>query len=272
MVIVGEALINKVSSAIGKLYEPTHIRRIAKAEVDANIIKAKGAEEEALIKRALDRFAAEETRKQLNIENITESAIPNLSENAKPENIDNDWITNFFDKCKNISDLEMQGIWSSILSEEANTPSKFSRKTINLLADLDKKDAMLFRAFCSYVWKIGILTPVIFDVDHPIYKDNGITFDSLSHLASLGLIHFDHLAGFSRTNINIDVFNIYYYGQCLTLKKKDSSSTTIPFGHVNFTVFGAQLAEICGSEPVHGFYEYAASKFTEQYFENVTIS
>jgi Protein of unknown function (DUF2806) len=45
-----------------------------------------------------------------------------LNEGAKPENLEKDWISNFFDKSKQTSDEAMRKLWSSILASEANNP------------------------------------------------------------------------------------------------------------------------------------------------------
>jgi hypothetical protein len=48
--------------------------------------------------------------------------LPELTEAATPEKLEDDWITNFFDKCRLISDEEMQTLWSKVLAGEANAP------------------------------------------------------------------------------------------------------------------------------------------------------
>ncbi|MGL4881324.1 MAG: hypothetical protein ACRC8K_09685 [Waterburya sp.] len=69
-------LIEKISNAVGKIYEPRHIIKIAKAQATARIIEVENNIEIAELKqRALQRFLAEETRKQSNIESITTKAL-----------------------------------------------------------------------------------------------------------------------------------------------------------------------------------------------------
>jgi len=109
------ALIEKISDAIGTIYEPTQIKRVAKAEAEAEKIRALGNVEATEIQqRAISRLVLEEGKKQENIESITAQATEKLNNNAKPENIENDWISHFFDNCRNISDKEMQGLWSNL--------------------------------------------------------------------------------------------------------------------------------------------------------------
>src|SRR6267142_5975783 len=105
-------LIEKIFDALGGYFRPRQIRRLAKAEAEAEIIKAQtGIEVADIQRRALNRWVAEETKKQDNIERITQKAIPQLEESSNPQNIEDDWIVNFFDKCRIISDDEMQSLW-----------------------------------------------------------------------------------------------------------------------------------------------------------------
>jgi hypothetical protein len=144
------ALIEKISGAIGILYEPTRIKRKAKAESDAQKIK-KLAELDLLDKieqRAVSRLLIEEKKKQENIEYITGEALNNLNEGAKPEDIEDDWISHFFEKCKIVSDTEMKGLWARVLAGEANNPGSFSRRTVEFIATMDKKEAHDFTNLC----------------------------------------------------------------------------------------------------------------------------
>jgi Protein of unknown function (DUF2806) len=106
-------LIEKISDAVGGLWKPTQIRRLARAEADANRTKAiADIEITELQQRALQRFVLEEAKKQENMESITAKMLPSLKEEATPANVEDDWIINFFDKCRLISDEQMQSLWA----------------------------------------------------------------------------------------------------------------------------------------------------------------
>jgi hypothetical protein len=112
-------LIEKVADAIGVCYEPTRIVKKADAEAKASLIQAKAnIDISDLQQRALQRFTYEQMNQQLNIESVMNKAIPLLEESAKPEDVERDWITNTFDKCKNVSDEDMQQWWAKILAGE----------------------------------------------------------------------------------------------------------------------------------------------------------
>lgn len=144
------ALIEKVADATGILYEPTRIKRRAKAEAKAEKIQAEAKIELTDIhRRAAQRWIEEETQRQESIENTITKAIPQLNEDADPDAIEDDWIIKFFDKCRLVTDDKVQDLWASILAGEANRAGSYSPKTLTTLADMNQKAVMLFNAFCS---------------------------------------------------------------------------------------------------------------------------
>ncbi len=257
-------LIEKISDAVGGIFQPYQIIRIAKAEAEANKISAESQIQITdLHRRAMHRFLDEEAKKQSNIEGITRQALPLLEDKSRPENVDDDWITNFFDKCRITSDDDMQRLWSSILAGEANAPGTFSRKTVNLMADLDKSDAELFRQLCGFCWMIGSVTPLIFDSQDEIYNSNGINFGSLSHLESLGLIQFNQIAGFKRLRLP-KIFNVFYYGKPVELILPKDDNNELEVGLVLLTKAGQELAPVCGSTPIDVFFQFICEKWASQ--------
>jgi len=173
--------IEKVSGAIGVLYEPSRIVRKAKADAKSQeITTLSNRHIYDIEQRALSRFVHEETKKQENIENIIELTLPNINSDAKSESLENDWLVRFFENAKLISDSEMQLFWSKILADETNNPGSFSKKSLNIMSDLDKEDAMLFTNLCKYSFIIGNIATVIFNTEDDIYDKNGINFNTLN--------------------------------------------------------------------------------------------
>jgi uncharacterized protein DUF2806 len=251
-----DTLIKKVSKAVGGLFAPYQIKRLAKAEAEAAIIKAQGEIEVTdLHRRAMHRFIEEEAQQQQNMEQITTETLPQLDERSDPSLIDDDWVTNFFDKSRIVSDKEMQALWSRVLAGEANAPGTYSKRTVNFLSDLDKVDAELFSKLCGFAYVVGNLAPLVFDVRAPIYNDHGVSFGSLSHLESIGLIQFSNVSGFTRLKLPKS-FSVSYYGKPLGLEMPKDSDNELDLGSVLLTKTGFELAPISGSKPVEGFYEY----------------
>ena len=264
-----DTLVTKISNAFGRHFDPRQKVRMAEAEAQADrILRVSAAktdiEVDELRQRAAIRFANEEMTKQLNIENIIEKALPGLEDNANPEAMDNDWIMNFFDKCRMVSDDDMQQIWAGILAGEANNPGVFSRRTVNLVADLDKRDAELFRNLCGFAWVIGSIAPLlVFDAHAEIYNRRGITFEALAQLESLGLIRFDHVSGFKLMGFRKKA-KISYYGAPLELEFPNDGDNELPTGTAILTQAGQELAPICGSAPVEGFFDYVYDRWASE--------
>ncbi len=258
-----DTLIRKVSKAVGGVFAPYQIKRIAKAEAEAAIIKAQTEIQITdLHRRAMHRFIEEEAERQKNIEDITAKALPQLAEGARPDAMEDDWVTNFFDKSRIVSDTQMQDLWSRVLAGEANAPGTYSKRTVNFLSDLDKIDAELFSKLCGFGWAIGNVVPLVFDVQADIYNRNGISFNSLSHLESIGLIQFNNIAGFTRLKLP-KKFVVHYYGRPLSLEMAKDADNNLELGNALLTKTGAGLAPICGSRPVDGFWEYVQDKWKQ---------
>ena len=178
-----DTLIKKISDAVGGFFAPFQTKRIAKADAEAAMIKAQSEIEITdLQRRAVHRWIGEEGQRQKNMEDITAKALSHLDENATPGSMENDWLVNFFDKSRIISDNEMQELWSRVLAGEASTPGTYSKRTVNFLSDLDKADAVLFSQLCGFGWFVGEVVPLVFDTQGEIYNNLGSNFGSLNHL------------------------------------------------------------------------------------------
>lgn len=258
-----DTLIKKVSKAVGGVFAPYQIKRIAKAEAEASLIKAQAnIEVTDLHRRAMHRFIEEEARYQSNIESITEKALPQLKEGSDPSAMEDDWVTNFFAKSRIVSDSEMQNLWSRVLAGEANAPGTYSKRTVNSLGDLDKVDADLFVKLCGFLWKLNVDVPLVFDVTAPIYQTHGIDFAALIHLESIGLIQFNSLAGFKLSEL-MKKFSVFYFGKPLALEMPKDSGNELAIGKVFFSRIGQELAPICGSKPVDGFWDYVSEHWKQ---------
>ena len=254
-------LIEKVSSAVGIIYEPHQIKRKARAEAEAEKIKAIARIElNELERRAVERFVHQETRKQANIEDITAQAAATLPPEAKVENLEEDWIAHFFKQCDTVSDKEMQSLWARLLSGEATNPGTFSKRTVDFISTIDKKDAALFTTFCQFVWMVGDATPLIYDTKNEIYTKHGITFAALKHLDAIGLISFESVSGYARTGFG-KYAHAFYYGRPTAIEFPGDTNNQLETGHVLLTSTGKELVPVCGSSPNQDFYQYVISKW-----------
>jgi hypothetical protein len=257
-------LIEKVCNAVGIVYEPTRIKRKAKAEAEAaKIATLTQIELTELERRAMERLVHQEARKQENIEQITAGAIASLTEAAKVEDLQEDWVAHFFKQCDTVSDKEMQSLWSRLLAGEATTPGTFSKRTVDFVSSIDKKDAALFTAFCQFVWMIGEPVPLIFQMDDPVFSAQGITFDSLNHLAAIGLISLESVSGYGKMGFG-KYAHAFYYGLPTLIEFSADEKNQLNIGHALLTSTGKELISICGSTRNEAFYQSIIRSWSSQ--------
>jgi hypothetical protein len=263
---VAKTLVEKIAGAGWVLFEPTQKKRLAAADVEANRILALGEiETSALARRARVRLAKQEERKQLNVEQITAEAIPLLKSDAKPKALNEDWLATFFERASLISDVEMQSAWSRILAGEVNQPGSFSRRTLQVVSNLEKNDAHLITSLCRFAWTIDNERPVAVVVNYndKIYADDGINFASLAHLEAIGIIKFEvdpNPGGFSIQGLPTK-FVAKYFDSRFTFELPDTAQGAIRVGKAIFTGVGQQIATIAGATPVEGFAEYCMGRY-----------
>jgi len=256
--------IEKVASAAGILYEPMRIKKKAEAQAEAEITLTKGKiRAQQIAQRAMARFEFEEARKQRNMESILKKAIPEFSEKAINNSVDDDWIVHFFERSRLTSDDDMQQIWARVLAGEANDPGSFSKRTVNLLAEIDKADAEMFTRMASFCWTLLEIEPqpLIFNIKDAVYAKHGVSFESLSHLDSIGLVRFDSLRGYSvEDSEESGAWIISYCGRHYTVDFIDGSQRKLPVGCVLLTQQGKELMRVCAPTYVESFEKYAVGK------------
>jgi hypothetical protein len=262
-----KVLIEKVSDAVGGIAKPWQIVRVAKAEAKAEVIRAEAHIQVSDIeRRALERMVREEGKRQENIEQITAGAIPHIKDDAKPRDIDDDWLAHFFDRSRLVSNRQMQSLWSKILAGKANNPSGFSKKTLDLVSTIERNDANLFSKLCTFVWTVGDLTPVIFEINHKLIVQTGLTFDNINHLDDIGLISFQPLSHFSKV-FTAEKFVVSYYGTpVIVTGKKNGNMYNIMSGQVLLTQAGKELAPIAGAIRSEEYFEYVLGEWLTQGF------
>ena len=259
-------LVEKICDAVGCIFRPYQVRRMAKAEGDAaKILASSEIEITELHQRAMLRWLDEEAARQQNIEAITSKAIPDIEEDAKPNEIEDDWLTNFFDRSRLVSNEEMQALWGRILAGEANSPGRFSKRTIDFLGTLDKREAHMFSTLCRFNLEFAGPTPIIAKPHDEVYKSVGLTYGILMHLSDIGLIGFNPLTGYSAL---LEVpSGMSYGGHRFKLRRLGVSEQKLQIGAVVLTRVGEDLASICEAEPVPGFVEYLKEYFEDQALE-----
>lgn len=166
-------LIDSTKDAIGRIFEPWHKVRMAKAtakeikfigealreNADIPILYEKGnitadsTNFDEFVKRTQARMAYQELVKQENIESVFQKAYELLEneETCSEEPVDKDWINRFFNSVQDISDEDMQTLWAKILAGEVIQPKKYSLRTLETLKNLSNEEAKLFQKLSPYI-------------------------------------------------------------------------------------------------------------------------
>lgn len=246
-------LIDSVSKGIGTLYEPAGKIRNAKAEAKAMLILAEANEQvEAIALRALQRVNHKEIRRQKNIDSIVKGAVEFLPEKVSKQEVDEDWIVNFFDLGQDIGNTEMQKIWSKLLAGEVAKPGRFKPRTIQAVKSLSVEDANLFTHLCEFSFSINSgnwILPIFGDDFYKYIRSHGLTTNAEMHLKNIGLLSAGKIwyGGKGKgSNINLKYFSEDFYSSPKSAKEKESPVFMEAF---TFTEIGKELASIAGGKP-----------------------
>lgn len=179
---------------------------------------------------------------------IANSALQFISETAKPENVEKDWLNAFFDKARLIESDDLKLLWSKVLAEEFNEPGSVSLSLLHTLSMLRKNQAQSFCnlvRFCFREYKKDVYHPLIFVTKNPgAYKDSNIDFKTLKELEQLGLIYcsFTDEFTFSRKKVfAVGNHIVEVYGD-------ENNDNRILAGNVIFTEDGKKLFEMVNNE------------------------
>ncbi|MBI3935236.1 MAG: DUF2806 domain-containing protein [Acidobacteria bacterium] len=266
-------LVQRISDAIEGYYRPYQIKRIAEAEAEADRIKAVSQIEITdLQRRAVARFIAEESKKQANMESITAKALPDVKDDARPQDVEEDWLAHFFDKCRLVSDNEMQQLWAKVLAGEANSPGRYSRRTVSILSSLSKEEAGLFQNLWSFSWQID-RTPyvLVYDYQSPVYNSRGINFQSLRHLDDIGLISFDAIAGFRLQYLSKEILAEFGKEIFIILFNK-ADNNILEMGQVMISQEGRELAHLAALDHKPVFKEYVIQQWRQRHLTVSPVS
>ena len=255
-----EKLIDAVSGAIGKAYEPRHIRKLAEARTheismiaeavrnnsDVPIVyNSKGvsidtSNFEEIAKRASSRLAYQEIAKQQNIEAVVDIAYKELenTETVSNEPVNRDWMLRFFNSVEDISNEDMQRIWGRILAGEIKEPNTFSYRTLEKLKNMTQQEAKCFQLVSSLALYNGGKWFIL--QDDEIMNRHNVHFVNILELEECGLMSAQALS--CTLNSSVNEASYIHNSQIVGMirGKEDKMKELEIFIHV-FTESGSQL-------------------------------
>lgn len=261
--IVIEAM-NKLEKATGWIMLPRGKRKDREEAIAAYI---KSIDEDTnlapLMKAALKTEARNTLKRYCNLNDIANIAIQQMEADAKPENVDEDWMNNFKQCAENVSREDAKVLWGKILASECNRPGYIPKLLMHILTVMSKEDATKFETLCGFIVKY-----IISDKDEKVesllliasikssklLEENGLNFLELKNLEALGLISvssFDLCLQFGEEGEKIVGF---IYGQSLIDVRFKGNK--LPIGYVTLTEVGEILSGLIQKKELNGFLEY----------------
>jgi len=211
---------------------------------------------EDLESRAFIRLRNKEIKRQKNIESIVgESAnILLLEDQVSDEKLNDDWISRFFNYAQDVSEAQMQKLWSQILSGEVKRPNTYSMRTLEVLKNLDKEVADDFVKISEYVFG-GEYIPSVFpdDISENVFVD----YSTILKLGEAGLIISSGAANIFESDQG------FVYGNYFVEIKKDNESN-ITFLQFPLTKAGRELYTLITPIGAIDFLKSWASKLMKQ--------
>ena len=150
----------------------------------------------ALTARAYAQHATKILGEQVNIEDVIEITLQQLSESERETQSngvpDDDWLAVFRNEAAQRSSEEMKLAFGKILAGEIESPGTYSIRTVRTLGMMDRSTAALFRKLCNMIFVIPNLslmaiTPSSNSQGNAL-KEFGISFFELNILHENSLI------------------------------------------------------------------------------------
>lgn len=234
--------------------EAYRIKVIEKAKTEARLQSAE--DQLAFIERIKQRNIDQEVNRQYNIDAIVQETAKQLEgETVNNEPVNKDWISRFFNIAQDISDQEIQMLWSKILAGEIQQPNSFSLKTLEVLQNLGKKQAEVFQYMCNFVIKEGTAGYIFFSKRNTTHV-NSITADNILTLDELGLMNAQEWE--TRFEFNaINKYHLIKYGHKTLKFITEKLPTTLTLPILSFTTAGYEL------------YNLVTPSFNSEYYQTI---
>ena len=197
-----------------------------------------------LYERTCNRMLWQEMKKQKNIESVVDKTkeLLNNENNISEQDVDEDWISRFFSSVQDISNEEMQLLWSKILAGEIKRPTTFSLRFLDAMTKVSQEEARLFEKYSMHMLHVG--TRIVIIRDEEFDKNHNIIYDDILMLQECNLIDANPLlsVNFSNNYQEKTVVLIHYNGQCITIETVKDKTISIPV--FQLTSLGKELFQI----------------------------
>lgn len=276
-------LLDICGTALGTLYEPRHIRKLADAEAykikqlstaiteseslpiayENGNISMSTVDFEDFAKRAEYRGKHQLLREQHNIESIVGKAYNELIDapEVPSDPIDEDWTTRFFNIAKEINTEEMQHIWSKILAGEITNPGSFSMRTLEKIRNITRDEAVSFQKIIPCVAYSG--PDMFITSSSDIYKKYGITYNDILQLDDCGLMVSSSTLTLTQTVREENRIFIWTEERAMISSASPEQPCKISYGIHTLTRAGKELFSILNHTPNNDYFAEFAEHISQ---------
>lgn len=185
-------------------------------------------------------------------------AASQIDEDADVDNLDQEWLDYWRMHAEKARSEDVQAIWGAILAGEVNQPGAVSKRTMSVLADMEKRDADTLVRLCSYSagglmgnGEKAPITPLLIDVGERFAMDP----DDIARLRTLGVVDFELGAGFGMVNAAKCVPGMPFQIGDVSYLVVGNGSAEFTIRRFPFTAVGLELASYCDLGKGDGFAE-----------------
>ncbi len=255
-------LIDVLSKGMGEAWRPlgTYLDTTAQlkalnnigeltTQTSGNLIIKKGdleitIERQSVEETAITNMIETSIKQQINISEIVneayqiiESKIGTNYDNISQREVSEDWAIRFFDISKNIRDEELKHLWSAILADETLNPGSYNLRTLELLKNMSKGEAELFKNFVNLALQASPM--MIIPDDKDLLQSIGILFIDTIMLEELNLVKRD-----LTYNIPPNTNHFFMFGDDKCLIIKNNTDKKQSFSMLKLTTIGNELYQL----------------------------
>lgn len=236
---VANSFLDKLSTAASWVATRETPNKVA---INTYIEEIQSSNYDPLTKAALISNAKKIIKEYSNQVQIVQKAITLLPKESNPKDLDEDWLNEFMDKARLVSDEEFQIIWAKILAGEIERKNSFSIRTLNRVKSISKKEAETFTKIAKLA--IGNSEHKYILEDKAINEKYGIRLDDIIALEECGFMSAQAL---TLTTTIVGSKEIIYEDNGIyigMLKSKDGRENKVNRYIYSFTQSGKELLSV----------------------------
>lgn len=199
---------------------------------------------------------------------IAEIAMENAKQGtdfSENSGVSEEWLERFMDSAGFVSSEEIQWIWGKILANEFEKPGSTPPNMIRILSEITPGLAAAFRFICSMtIWIMplnenreiqGAIQELFvpYNKNDEKFRENGVSFNVLNELETLGVIRFESIAGYISKGFTSDKILIGVGDKLDVIDEYKKGE--LPIGNVMLTSVGEALRVITESVEVKDYHE-----------------